>query len=65
MLGKYVIDKELKNKGIERLGYVMEWNDDMKAYGVSFRDEPYAVYWMQEKQLEVVDSAHNERMDGR
>lgn len=54
-IDKYVIDKEMNDKGYERIGYTVDYDEEIKCYGVSFKDEPHALYWMDEKQLQLIE----------
>lgn len=54
-LGKYVIDKEMKTLGHERIGYTVAYDEELECYGILFKDEPSAVYWMDGDQLQVLE----------
>jgi len=45
----------VKDIEMDRLGYTVAYDDELKCFGVSFKDEPMTIYWMEEKQLEVVE----------
>ncbi len=44
----------VKDPELNRLGYTVTFDQEIQCYGVSFRDEPEVVYWMEESQLEAV-----------
>lgn len=44
----------VKDPELNRLGYTVAFNHEIQCFGVSFRDEPDVLYWMEESQLEAL-----------